>query len=252
MSGGLLLFGAAPAHATETPFVAWDTTSSGEQTASTVSTVAADTVTLVRDGRDTATAGTSAETSNLGADVAAGEVITVDYALTDGADFASGAVRLFIYYTPDADTWNVAPDQVATADASSGTLSITATGGTIGTAGVVYDTSNPSNGAATFSRLTVAGKPVSFLPGTDEEDPDPGNDEDPAKDDDPGKDEDAGKNPGEDTGDDSTPAPVPTAVPAGAGSVSGGPNGAVFGLAAIAVIAAAGGIALLRRRPTTR
>ena len=100
----------------------------------------ADTVTLKQDGRDTAAAGTSAETINLDIEVAAGEAITVDFALTDGADHAAGAVRLFIYYTEGADTWNVAPDQSVAADAADGTLSITATGGTIGTAGVVYDT----------------------------------------------------------------------------------------------------------------
>lgn len=244
--GGLLLLGIAPAHATEAPFVAYDTAAGGAQTASTVSTVTADIVTLVQDGRVSAAAGTSAETSNLGIEVAAGDTITVEYALTDGADFASGAVRLFIYYSPGADTWATAPDQVAVADASTGTLSITATGGTIGTAGVVYDTSNPSHGKATFTGLTVADEPVPFLPKEPDPDPDPGDgDGDGTGDDDTDKDDDS------DTDKDGDPVAVPTSVPAGLDSTpTGGTITAGVTVAAL-VMVALGGI-LLRRRFTTQ
>lgn len=237
--GGLLLLGTAQAHATEAPFVAYDTAAGGGQTESTVSTVTADTVTLVQDGRVTAAAGTSAETSNLGIEVEAGDTITVNYALTAGADFASGAVRLFIYYSPDADTWATAPDQVAVADALTGTLSITATGGTIGTAGVVYDTSNPSKGTATFTGLTVAGEPVPFLPKVADPDPDP----DPGDDD--GDDTDTDDD--SDTDKDSDPVAVPTSVPAGLDSTpTGGTIPAGVAVAAL-VMFALGGILLLRR-----
>lgn len=160
----IMLGAAGIASATEQPFVPVDTAAGGAQTDSTVSSVTSDTVILVQDGRATATAGTSAETANLGIEVAAGDTITVDYALSDGATSDLGAVRLFIYYSADADTWNQAPDQFVAADSDSGTLSITADGGTIGTAGVVYDTSNPSTGTATFSGLTVVGEAVPFLP----------------------------------------------------------------------------------------
>ena len=239
--GGLLLLGTAPAHATEAPFVAYDTAAGGTQSASTVSTVTADTVTLVQDGRVSAAAGTSAETSNLGIEVEAGDTITVDYALTDGADFASGAVRLFIYYSPDADTWATAPDQVAVADALTGTLSITATGGTIGTAGVVYDTSNPSMGTATFTGLNVAEESVTFLPKPKDLDPDPG---DGTGDDDTDKDDDS------DTDKDGDPVAVPTSVPAGMGSSpTGGTVTAGVTVAAL-VMVAIGGILLMRRFTT--
>jgi hypothetical protein len=240
--GGLLLLGTAQAHATEAPFVAYDTAAGGAQTQSTVSTVTADTVTLVQDGRVTAAAGTSAETSNLGIEVEAGDTITVNYALTDGADFASGAVRLFIYYSPNADTWATAPDQVAVADALTGTLSITATGGTIGTAGVVYDTSNPSQGKATFTGLTVAGEPVPFLPKVPDPDPDP----------DPGDDDgdDTDKDDDSDTDKDGDPVAVPTSVPAGLDSTpTGGTIPAGVAVAALVTFALAG-ILLLRRFTT--
>ena len=241
-----LLLGAVQAQATEAPFTPYDTAAGGAQSASDVSTVTADTVTLVQDGRDTATAGTSAETSNLGIEVQAGDTITVDYALADGASPAAGAVRLFIYYSTDADTWNTAPDQVAIADADSGTLSITATGGTIGTAGVVYDTSNPSTGEATFTGFTVAGEAVPFLPVAQQDDDDTN---DGSQDDDDSTDDSdtGGGSTDDDTNEDKSPVAVPTEIPAGVATMDN--DGAKWGLLTGAgVVLLFAGAALLRLR----
>jgi hypothetical protein len=87
--------------------------------------------------------------------------ITVDYALSGGADFSAGAVRLYYYAAAGADTVNDAPTGVAPATASSGTLTVTAAG-PVGTIGFVYDASNPSTGKVTFSDLKVGGTAVAF------------------------------------------------------------------------------------------
>jgi len=110
--------------------------------------------------------GTSIETPDLGIDVATGDPVTVEYEL-DGADPAAGAVRLFIYDHADADTDCEAPTQlVAVPDDGSaeGTLTLTVGfTGTIGTAGLVYDSSNGNaGGSVIFSNLTVAGQVIAF------------------------------------------------------------------------------------------
>jgi LPXTG-motif cell wall-anchored protein len=113
----------------------------------------------------TSTGGSSIETANLGAAVTTGDTITVDYAMSETALPLSGGARLFVYYEADADTLTEAPDQVAIADATSGTLTITADrDGTIGTAGVVYDSSGSAPGTVTYTDLAIGDAPVSFLP----------------------------------------------------------------------------------------
>lgn len=107
--------------------------------------------------------GTSAETTNLGLPVATGDEITVDYELVDGATTDAGAIRMFYYDVPDADTNAAAPTAFVAADGS-GTLSLTvAADGAVGTFGLTYDASNASAGAVLFTNLTVAGTEVLFV-----------------------------------------------------------------------------------------
>lgn len=122
--------------------------------------VNADTVKLVRTA---ANEGTSAETTNLNLPVNNGDTVTVEYALDDDASFVSGAIRLFIYDAADKNTLDVVPTQKAVADAKNGTLTIDVNfNGTIGTAGLVYDESNPSTGVVTFTNLKVNDTKVLF------------------------------------------------------------------------------------------
>lgn len=116
--------------------------------------------------------GTSLETANLGLDVSAGTQVSVSYELLDGADPAAGAVRLFVYMSAGADTLSVVPDVVVVAPddgSTSGVLSLTVgTDGTIGTAGLVYDTSNSAGGGVPgtvrFTNFTVGDDTVLFQP----------------------------------------------------------------------------------------
>jgi hypothetical protein len=177
---------APSAHAAESPaesFVARDTTTAGAQTDSTESTVTADLITLVQDGRASANAGTSAETTNLGLAVEAGGYLTVDYVVEDLTQANNGSVRFFAYYEPNADTWSTAPDLVAVAGnelyGESLILHIPVDG-VIGTVGVVYDTSYPSQGDVTFAGLAygppdplVSNIPLSFIAGATPEPADP-------------------------------------------------------------------------------
>ena len=109
--------------------------------------------------------GTSIETDNLGIEVKSGDKVTVAYEL-DEASAAAGAVRMFIYGKANANTQTEAPAQsVAAPDGpDAGTLTITVDfTGTIGTAGLVYDSSNGGvKGTVTFRNLTVAGEKVQF------------------------------------------------------------------------------------------
>lgn len=123
--------------------------------------VDAHTVVLIKPSGDV---GTSAETSNLDLAVETGDVVSVDVTLTDGASATAGAVRLFVYDHPDADTLTEAPTVFAAATGP-GTLDLVVPfTGTIGTMGLVYDASNPSTGDAVFSDLTVGDVLVSFDP----------------------------------------------------------------------------------------
>lgn len=117
------------------------------------------------------TTGTSIETTNLGLEVKAGDSITVDYLLSQDADTAAGAIRMFYYDTPDADTLTVAPTATVAADGS-GTLSLEALAdGTIGTFGLTYDASNASVGTVTFLNLMVGDTPILFVAAAPDPDP---------------------------------------------------------------------------------
>lgn len=108
--------------------------------------------------------GTSAEAANLGVPVSAGDEITVGYSAINGAVPDAGAIRLFWYDVPDADTLNDAPTGFVAAGAElSGTLTIVVEAdATVGTIGLTYDASNDSAGTVVFANLTVAGEPISF------------------------------------------------------------------------------------------
>lgn len=88
-------------------------------------------------------------------------VISVDYQLSDGAVPDAGAIRLFYYAAEGADTLTTAPDGMAAADASSGSLVIAGVS-KVGTLGLVYDASNASAGKVTFSNLKVGFRKVDF------------------------------------------------------------------------------------------
>lgn len=90
-------------------------------------------------------------------------IVHVQYATSGGASTSAGAIRMFAYYVKDADTLNDAPDHVDVAQAESGNLLFTVPAGKkIGTLGLVFDASNNTQGAVTFSSMTVGNRPVSF------------------------------------------------------------------------------------------
>src|SRR5690606_24987285 len=127
------------------------------------SSVTGSTVPLVQDGRDTATAGTSAEPPNLGIEVDAASQLAVTFEASGGASSAANGILLFVYYSPNADTWSQAPDVSTGASSDSGTLTLSVPAGVVlGTVGVVYD--NPDHGTVTFTGLSLNGEPVPFLP----------------------------------------------------------------------------------------
>lgn len=88
-------------------------------------------------------------------------VVTVDYSLSENADWSAGAVRLFAYQSKTPNTLNDAPDAFVAADNMSGTLTLPDLEH-VGAVGVVYDASNVSDGVVTFSDLKIDGKSVSF------------------------------------------------------------------------------------------
>lgn len=111
-------------------------------------------------GEQASVCGTSIETTNLGVTLAAGDVVSVDYALLDGASAAAGSVRLFV------DCSGTLLVATAPATSTGGTLSVTAPAGgcTVGAVGLVYDTSNGGvAGRVRFTGLDINGTPVSFL-----------------------------------------------------------------------------------------
>lgn len=161
---------ATPAYADVSPADPWlalDTAADGTQTDAAHSQIVDSTTVDLTWTTVGVGGGTSLETADLGVDVANGDVVSVHYELKDGASAAAGAVRLFIYSIPDGDTFSEAPAQFAFAptEGTSGTLSIAVSfDGTIGTAGLVYDTSNGGvPGTVRFTDLTVAGETVLFV-----------------------------------------------------------------------------------------
>lgn len=162
--GALALTGAASAQDGHFPDAGWQVRQIGtgdpDWSPATASQITnANSVALTKpDG----TTGTSIETTDLGLAVSAGDVINVVYVLSDGATTDAGAVRMFYYGIPDADTLGAAPTAFVAADGS-GALSLTvAAAGEIGTFGLVYDASNDTAGTVTFSNLTVGKTEVRF------------------------------------------------------------------------------------------
>lgn len=89
--------------------------------------------------------------------------VRVEYATSGGASTAAGAIRMFGYEDKNADTLNDAPDFKAVAESESGVLLFTAPAGKkLGTLGLVFDASNNTQGAVTFSGMTIGERPVSF------------------------------------------------------------------------------------------
>lgn len=198
------------------------------------SSISSSTVELTKPAGDV---GTSAETPDVGLEVAAGDTISVAYELVDGATPDAGAVRLFWYSSPDADTLGAAPTGSAIADATSGTLSITvADAAKVGTLGLVYDASNAATGTARFTNLEVAGTPILFAA------PDP----DPSPSATPGPDPTGKPTPG--------PAPSDPAAPGQGGGddkpglpVTGAPA-ALIAAGGAGLLVLGGGVYLLARR----
>src|SRR5690606_5087506 len=119
-----------------------------------------DTVALTKPAGDT---GTSIETTDLGLAVTAGDTLTVQVSLVGPASTDAGAVRMFVYDHPGADTLTEAPQAVMAA-AGSGPLTLTVPfTGTIGTMGLVYDASNSSAGTVEFSNLRLNRTPIWFI-----------------------------------------------------------------------------------------
>jgi LPXTG-motif cell wall-anchored protein len=139
-----------------------------------------DEVTLVKPAGDT---GTSLENTNLALPVDVGDILKVEYDMSDTANAGAGAVRMFVYDTANADTnidgpsfagvtgngpdtsvsWFIVPDTSTT-----GTATLTFTqAGTIGSFGLTYDASNATAGSVTFSNLRIGAlgeddTPISF------------------------------------------------------------------------------------------
>lgn len=122
--------------------------------------------TTVKLTKPAAEIGTSAETSNLGLELEAGQSITVEYDATDDASPENGAIRMFWYSAPNGDTGSdgdAPTGGVAIATAHSGTLTLLIEADTtVGTMGLTYDASNNSHGSVTFTNLTAGNTPIVF------------------------------------------------------------------------------------------
>jgi hypothetical protein len=107
--------------------------------------------------------GSSVEIQNLDLPVLATKTVTFTYKLENGAQYTTGAPRVFIeiggtyYNTFDAD-----PTDAGTANGD-GTFTKTWTipvNGRVGNAGIVYDNNIP--GTVTVKNLTISGQLISF------------------------------------------------------------------------------------------
>ncbi|HEX2174640.1 MAG TPA: hypothetical protein VHG70_01910 [Nocardioidaceae bacterium] len=127
--------------------------------------VDANTVTLTKSATDSSDA-TSVEIANLDIPVQAGDKVTFDYALSDGALCTAGAPRVFVEtQSVFTDSWteNIGALTQCGVDNGDGTFTVSfnvPANGRIGQAGVVYD--DGSAGTITVTNLTVAGNAVSF------------------------------------------------------------------------------------------
>jgi hypothetical protein len=89
--------------------------------------------------------------------------IRVGYELGGPASTAAGAVRLFGYEAEGANTITDGPDYKDEATGSEGTLTLSIPAGeSVGTLGLVYDSSNDAKGSVTFSGMTAGQRPVRF------------------------------------------------------------------------------------------
>jgi hypothetical protein len=108
-------------------------------------------------------AGTSVEIQNLDLPVQATKTVAFTYKLENGAQYTTGAPRVFVeingtYY----NTFDAAPADPGTANAD-GTFTKTWTipvNGRVGNAGIVYDNNIP--GTVTVKNLTISGQLISF------------------------------------------------------------------------------------------
>lgn len=223
---------AAPAYADVSPAEPWlvlDTAADGTQTDAAHSQIIDGTTVDLTWTTVGVGGGTSLETTDLGVDVTTGDVVAVHYELKDGASPAAGAVRLFIYDHADGDTVSEAPAQFAFAPAegTGGTLEIAVDfTGTIGTAGLVYDTSNGGvPGTVRFTDLTVDGETVLFV----EPEPEPS------------------ESPSEEPSTEPSSAAPSTTPPAGSLPITGAPL-AGLAIGGVVLLGAGTGLMLARRR----
>ena len=110
---------------------------------------------------------TSIETDNLNVPVQAGDVISFDIELKNGATCTAGAPRMFVevggtYYNSYDDQTGCAGDSAPSGtNTNDGTVTFTVgQNGRIGQAGLVYD--NGIAGTVEFSNVTIDGNPVTF------------------------------------------------------------------------------------------
>jgi hypothetical protein len=87
--------------------------------------------------------------------------IEVEYELSDGADHAAGAVRLFYYEANSPNTLTDVPTEFIPATSGNGTLTIAGVD-KIGTVGLVYDASNAAGGKVTFKNMKIGNTKIAF------------------------------------------------------------------------------------------
>lgn len=164
--GILLLFSGTTAAAEPAEWQTWDTSTDGTRTLSETSWVMCDKAEVGwSDENPAASAGSSAENPDLDWDVTGVGSVTVHYQLDETAVPTGGAVRLFLYDKPNADTWAEAPyrmDVVPNDGEAEGILSVVTDSDKIGTIGVVYDSSGNTPGRVMFTNLQIDGVSVPF------------------------------------------------------------------------------------------
>jgi len=177
--------------------------------------------------------GTDASTADLGL---TGQVLSVQYELSGGAETTAGAVRFFAYQAPDADTsagGGQAPAQVDIAEGASGTLTLDfGAAVAIGTTGVTFDASNASTGTVVFSSFTLDGKPLALTTGPCQPADEPGDE------------------PGDEPTDEPTDEPSTPAAGKGAGELpkTGTPLPLLTGAGVLLMVAGGVGLVTGRRR----
>lgn len=183
--------------------------------------------------------GVSMETTDLGLTADGDTQLSVSWEADQSGLTVAGAVRLFWYDIPDADTFGQAPtDRVCAGydDAAclvpntltEGTLSMTVPdGSTVGTVGLTYDASNLTAGTVTFTELRFGDTLVLFLeppasPSPDPVSPSPTDSGSPS----PTPTDTASPSPSASPTDNGSPSPTPTdiASPSPTGSATTSPT----------------------------